>query len=76
MPRKRQSANVEHTVVIKKIWIVYSTNRQHCFAEEIRGGFFGPNHRCGCTACEPVLVLPMPQFTTPSPEIQAGQPKG
>lgn len=62
MPRRRQSTKVDHTVVSKKIWVVYSTNRQYCFAEEIRGGFFGPNHRCGCIACDPTLVLPEPDF--------------
>jgi len=76
MPRRRSSANVEHTVVSKKIWVVYSANRQYCFAEEIRAGFFGPCHRCGCTACDPLLTLPEPPFMPRQGEVLAGQPKG
>lgn len=75
MPRKRLSEKVDHVVVRTKIWVVYSTNRQYCFAEEIRGGFFGPGHRCGCTACEPVLALPEPPFTPRHAEAEAGKPK-
>jgi len=75
MPRRRESSKVKHEVVSKQIWVVYSTNRQYCFAEEIRAGFFGPCHRCGCTACEPVLVLPEPPFMPDRPEVEAGQPK-
>lgn len=76
MPKRRSSAKVEHTVVNRKIWVVYSTNRQYCFAEEIRAGFFGPLHMCGCTACEPVLVLPEPPFMKRHGEVRAGQPEG
>jgi len=68
MPRKKQSANVTHHTKSRKIWLVYSANRQYCFAEEIRGGFFGPNHRCGCTACDPQLTLPGPEFMPPPAE--------
>ncbi len=75
MPRKRESVKVEHRILSRAIWVVYSTNRQHCFLEEIRGGFFGPNHRCGCTACDPQLTLPEPGFMPPDPEVRAGQPK-
>lgn len=75
MPRKRSSSKVAHSVVSKKIWIVYSTNRAYCFSEEIRAGFFGPNHRCGCQACDPVLVLPEPEFT-PGPMGHVVEPVG
>ncbi len=75
MPRKRESAKVEHRVLSKKIWILYSTNRQYCFLEEIREGFFGPNYRCGCTACAPVLALAEPRFTQPPGQVRAGQPE-
>lgn len=49
-------------VFSKKIWILYSSNRQYCFLDEIRNGYFGPNHRCGCLKCDHQLVLPDPSF--------------
>lgn len=47
----------------KPRWIVYSTNREHCFAEEISKGYFGLNHQCGCNVCDRQMELPMPVFT-------------
>jgi len=49
--------------VAKKIWILYSSNREFCFLDEIRLGYFGPNYKCGCVGCDAQLVLPEPAFT-------------
>lgn len=76
MPRRKQSAKVDHVVVAKKIYVVYSTKRTYCFAEEIRAGFFGPCHRCGCVACDPLLVLPEPPFMPRQNEQGAWETKG
>lgn len=62
MPRKKKTYKLDHQVVSKKIWILYSSNRQFCFLQEIRLGYFGPHHRCGCVHCDPELVLPEPPF--------------
>lgn len=51
-------------------WMVYSTNREHCFKEEIASGYFGPNHSCGCKWCDKQLKLPMPIFTQLPGEVR------
>ncbi len=75
MPTRKRVGRIEPRVISRRIWVVYSTNRQYCFLEEIKGGFFGPNHRCGCEACDPALALPMPRFTQPLGEEAEGQRK-
>ncbi len=75
MPIRKRVARIEPRVISQKIWLVYSTNRQHCFLEEIRGGFFGPSHRCGCESCDPLLALPIPEFTQPPDGAAAGKTK-
>jgi len=62
MPRKKETYKLAHNVLSKKIWVLYSSNRAFCFLEEIRMGYFGPNHRCGCEKCDPRLILPIPPF--------------
>ncbi len=63
MPRKKKNYKV--MPMMKQCWILYSTNREHCFLDEIRLGYFGPRHHCGCKYCDPQLVAPKPQFTPP-----------
>lgn len=63
MPRSKNTKRQDVRIEEKKVWMAYSTNREYCFHEEIRAGFFGPNTRCGCTSCDPQLVLPTPAFT-------------
>lgn len=46
----------------KKVWILYSSNRQFCFLHEIGRGYWGPHYKCGCIKCDPHLLLPEPAF--------------
>jgi len=64
MPRRKKelARPLPPNVKIKARWQVYSTNREHCFAEEIAKGYFGLNHCCGCTSCDKQLTLPLPAF--------------
>lgn len=55
---------------VKAQWVVYSTNREHCFKEEIQKGYFGSNHCCGCTSCDKQMQLPMPEFTRLPGEVR------
>ncbi len=65
MPRKKKiwTRSLPPGVVVKKYWVVYSTNRVHCFAVEIAKGYFGPDHRCGCESCDLGFEMPKPEFT-------------
>jgi len=65
MPRRILHAKVEQKLIVLKKWIVYSTNREHCFKDEIARGYFGSGHICGCHACDPQMVLPLPHFEEP-----------
>ncbi len=64
MPRRTNNPRALSPGAKPKVrWVVYSTNREHCFAEEISKGYFGLNHQCGCNSCDKQLELPMPVFT-------------
>ncbi len=63
MPTRKKHVKVELPVIARKIWILYSSNREFCFLEEIRMGFYGPNYRCGCKKCDKQFVLPGRSFT-------------
>ncbi len=75
MPRKKKSYTLAHKVVSRKNWILYSSNRQFCFLNEIQLGYFSPNYSCGCATCDKQLVPPEPSFTPRPGEVRAGQPK-
>ncbi len=75
MPRNKKSYTLSHPVVSEQIWILYSSNRQFCFLDEIRQGYFGPHHRCGCMKCDRQLVLPEPSFTQRLDEVTADRRK-
>lgn len=75
MPARKKHYKFENPVVEKKLWILYSSNREFCFLEEIRLGYFGPNYRCGCAKCDPQMVLPEPSFTQRLDEAMAGRPE-
>jgi len=75
MPARKRLLTIDHTIKVKKLYVLYSTNREFCFLEEISAGYFGPSYRCGCTACDPQLVLPEPPFMPRQGEVQGGQPK-
>ena len=74
MPARKKHYRLERPVVVKKIWILYSSNREFCFLEEIRLGYFGPNYKCGCMKCDAQLVFPEPPFTPRPGEVRAAQP--
>ncbi len=76
MPARKRSLKIDGTIKVRKVWVLYSTNRQFCFVEEISAGFFGKAYRCGCIRCEPDLVLRDPPFMPRQGEVQAAQPKG
>ena len=75
MPARKKHYKIEHLAVAKKIWILYSSNREFCFLEEIGLGYFGPNYRCGCMKCDAQLVLPEPSFTQRLDQAAAVPPK-
>jgi len=76
MPRRKNTSWIAGDVRVGKVWVLYSTNRQFCFVDEISAGYFGKGFRCGCVHCEPQLVLPEPPFMPRHGEVQAGQQKG
>lgn len=63
MPRSKKKYTLTHQGGAKKAWILYSSNREFCFLDELRLGYFGPNYRCGCAKCDAQLILPKPSFT-------------
>ncbi len=65
MPKRILHARIEQKTIVVKKWFVYSTNREHCFIDEISKGYFGPEHVCGCTRCSPEIELPQPLFDHP-----------
>ena len=65
MPKRILHAKVEQKTVVVKKWFVYSTNREHCFHEEIQMGYFPSTHVCGCRSCSPTMELPDPLFDPP-----------
>lgn len=55
---------------VKARWMVYSSNREHCFNDEIQRGYFGSDHYCGCRSCDPQLEIPTPIFTRLPGEVR------
>jgi len=75
MPARKRLLKIDGTIKVKKLWVLYSTNRKFCFLEEISAGYFGRSYRCGCTACDPQLTLPEPPFMPRPGEVRASQPE-
>ena len=65
MPKRILHAKVEQKTIVVKKWFVYSTNREHCFGEEIALGYFPASYVCGCLTCSPKMALPPPLFDEP-----------
>lgn len=63
MPRGKSHSRSDVTAVQKKIWVLYSSNRQFCFQQEIHEGVFPSGYACGCSGCMPTMELPKPEFT-------------
>jgi len=64
MPKRKilKEKEIEVTTV-NKLWIVYSTNRDHCFLDEISRGLFPQTYTCGCNACFQELPRPAQPVT-------------
>lgn len=75
MPRRKKPTQELSQTGLDQKWIVYSTNRQHCFAAEISAGYFGAHHICGCKACSPDLVLDLKPDFMPRQNSQETRPQ-
>lgn len=62
MPRRAKHVKMKAGSGARKLWILYSFNREFCFKEEIEKGIFAPGHLCGCSDCAPDFQLPLPGF--------------
>ncbi len=73
MPQRKREYKIPHRAQKGKVWILYSSNREFCFLGELQRGYFGVSYRCGCSKCDPHLVLPDPRFTPPPGPAKAVQ---